>query len=386
MAAASIPSSSTPGSTPHPLRERNFRMLWTGSTISMLGDQFYMVALPWVVLQLTGSAVAVGTILMSAAIPRAVLMLMGGVLTDRVSPRKIMMGTASARTIFVAAISILLWLHALHLWELYVLGFAFGVADAFSLPAFSTYLPSLVKREQLLAANSVYQTTAQLSTIAGPAPAGIIVKALGAAWAFFFDAISFLFILGALWRLPDPPRQQAATRKPAVWKSVGEGISYVRKDVPLRSLVLLATMLNFCISGPIAVGLPYLAKTVFGSATAFGLIVSAAATGGLLGSLLAGIWKVRRRGMLLLCSCMVISAGIASIGLVGRLWMVAGVLLVLAAAAGVSNVHLASWIQQRVDASVRGRVMSLLMLAGFGLAPVSLAVAGLLIAWSLKFM
>ena len=357
----------------------------SGSAISAVGDQFYLVALPWVVLQLTGSAVAVGTILMAVAIPRAMLMLFGGALTDRISARKILMSTASARTLFVTVIGFLLWWHLLQLWELYVLGFFFGVADAFAWPAATTLLPSLVKREQLVAANSVFQTTGQLTTIVAPAPAGLAIKALGTAWAFFIDAISFLFIIAALWRLPDPPKAGSAA-KPPVWRSILDGIAYVQRDVPLRSLMLVAAMLNFCISGPMGVGLPYLVKTKFGSAAAYGLVISAMAAGGLLGALLAGILKIKRRGLLLLGACVVISAGIASMGLLGHLWLIAAVLLLLGASAGVANVHIAAWIQQRIDATVRGRVFSVLMLANFGFMPVSLAVAGLLIAWNLKLM
>jgi MFS family permease len=385
MAAASISAPSAPPVAQHPLRERNFRMLWAGSAISAIGDQFYLVALPWVVLQLTGSAVAVGTILMAVAIPRAALMLFGGALTDRISARRILMSTASARTLLVTVIGFLLWWHLLQLWQLYVLGFFFGVADAFAWPAATTLLPSLVKREQLVAANSVFQTTGQLTTIAAPAPAGLVIKALGTAWAFFIDAISFLFIIAALWRLPDPPKAGSAS-KPPVWRSILDGIAYVRRDVPLRSLMLVAAMLNFCISGPMGVGLPYLAKTKFGSAAAYGLVISAMAAGGLLGALLAGIVKIKRRGLLLLGACVLISAGIASIGLLGHLWFIAAVLLLLGCSAGVANVHIAAWIQQRIDATVRGRVFSVLMLGNFGLIPVSLAVAGLLIAWNLKLM
>jgi MFS family permease len=360
-------------------------MLWAGSAISAVGDQFYLVALPWVVLQLTGSAVAVGTILMAVAIPRAVLMLLGGALTDRISARRILMSTASARTVLVTVIGFLLWWHLLQLWQLYVLGFFFGVADAFAWPAATTLLPSVVKREQLVAANSVFQTTGQLTTIVAPAPAGLVIKALGTAWAFFIDAISFLFIIAALWRLPDPPKAASAA-KPPVWRSILDGIAYVRRDVPLRSLMLVAAMLNFCISGPMGVGLPYLVKTKFGSAAAYGLVISAMAAGGLIGALLAGILKIKRRGLLLLGACVVISAGIASIGLLGHLWLIAAVLVLLGCSAGVANVHIAAWIQQRIDATVRGRVFSVLMLGNFGLIPLSLAVAGLLIAWSLKLM
>src|SRR5919206_4433087 len=94
----------------------HFRNLWIGGGVSALGDQFYLVALPWLVLQLTGSNLSVGTVLMCAAIPRAVLMLGGGALSDRVAPRRIMMMTVSTRTIFVAAVAVLVWLHVVQLW------------------------------------------------------------------------------------------------------------------------------------------------------------------------------------------------------------------------------------------------------------------------------
>src|SRR5215475_3240959 len=182
-----------------------------------------------------------GAIMMAGAIPCAVLMLMGGVVSDRLSARKIMMVTATARTVCVIVIGLLVWLRVLQTWELYALGFVFGVADAFAAPAQSAYMPSLVKRQQMVAASSVSQSTAQLTTIVGPVPAGFVIQALGLAWAFFLDAISFLFIIGALWKLPDPPKSQTARK--AMLHSIVEGIVYVGKDVPLRSLMLLVTIL-----------------------------------------------------------------------------------------------------------------------------------------------
>jgi MFS family permease len=343
------------------------------------------VALPWLVLQKTGSAVAMGTILMAAAIPRAVLMLLGGAISDRISPRRIMITTASLRTLFVAVIGLLVWLDRLRIWELYGLSFAFGVADAFAFPASQAYLPFLVEREQLVAANSVTQSTVQLTTIAGPAPAGILIKAVGIAWAFFLDAISFLFIIAALWRLPDPPPPAASSARKAVWHSIVEGIRHVAKDVPLRSFMLLATVMNFCVIGPIAVGLPYLAKTRFDSATAYGTMLSAAAAGGLLGTLLAGAWRVRRRGALILGAGFVIGPCLAPIGFLDRLWVVAAIMFLVGATSGLSNVHIMAWIQQRIDPLLRGRVMSVLMLAAYGIMPVSLAVTGLLVAWNLQW-
>ena len=383
MSAASVPVPNVPATPPHPLRERNFRMWWAGQTISLLGDQCYLVALPWLVLEKTGSAVAMSTILMMAAVPRTVLMLIGGALTDRVSPRKVMMTTASARTVLVAAVGFLVWFKILDIRELYVLAFAFGTADAFAYPASSAFTPSLVKREQMVAASSTMQSTLQFTSIAAPAPAGIMIKTLGTAWAFFLDAISFLFIIAALWRLPDPPRPPVAAARKPVWHSIKEGIGYVIKDVPLRSFLLLATILNFCMAGPMGVGLPYLAKIKFGSPTAYGLLVTAAAAGGLMGSLLAGLWRVRHRGWLILSMCGVLGIMLCPIGMLPRLWMIATLLLLMGLTAGVANVHIVAWTQQRIALEVRGRVMSVLMLALVGLMPVSLAAAGVLVAWSL---
>jgi MFS family permease len=390
MAAATAPNSSVPAETvsastvEHPLRNPDYRRWLIGGTISLLGDQFYLVALPWLVLQQTGSAVAMGAVMMAGAIPRALLMLMGGAVSDRMSARKIMIATATARAICVTVIGILVWLRMLRTWELYALAFAFGVADAFAVPAQTAYMPSLVKREQLVAASSASQSTAQMTTIVGPVPAGFAIKTLGVAWAFFVDAISFLFILGALWKLPDPPKSQ--TPRKAMLHSIVEGIAYVGKDVPLRSLMLLVTILNFCIAGPVSIGLAYLTKTRFGSPAAYGIVISAAAAGSLLGALLAGIWQIRQRGVMILMVSLALGVCLGSIGLLGKVWSIASVLLIMGVAAGMVNIHISAWIMQRIDIAVRGRVASVLMLASFGITPISLAVAGFLVAWSLRLM
>jgi MFS family permease len=387
MATATASTATTSVSTSkveHPLRNPNYRLWLIGGTISLLGDQFYLVALPWLVLQQTGSAAVMGAIMMAGAIPRALLMLMGGAVSDRMSARKIMMATATARTFCVTVIGVLVWMRILRTWELYALAVAFGVSDAFAVPAQTAYMPSLLKREQLVAASSVSQSTGQLTTILGPVPAGFVIQTLGVAWAFFVDAISFLFIIGALWKLPDPPKSQTARK--AMWHSIAEGIAYVGKDVPLRSLMLLATIMNFCVSGPVAIGLAYLTKTRFGSPSAYGIVISAVAGGSLLGALLAGVWKIRRRGVMILLASGVLGLCLGSIGLMGRVWNIAGVLLVMGATAGLVNVHIGAWAMQRIDAAVRGRVASVLMLASYGITPISLAVAGFLVAWNLKFM
>ena len=188
-----------------PLRTPHFRNLWLGSTVSLIGDQFYLVALPWLVLELTGSGLAVGTMLMVAAVPRAVLMLMGGALSDRFAPRRILLATTWIRTVLVAIVAIVTWMHWVQLWHLYFLSALFGTADAFALPASQALLPTVVERDQLTSANAMFSGAMQASVLLGPAPAGLVIGAWGIATAFFVDAASFLFAIVPLAALPVRP-------------------------------------------------------------------------------------------------------------------------------------------------------------------------------------
>jgi MFS family permease len=367
----------------HVLGNPKFRLLWMGNTVSIVGDQFYLVAMPWLVLGLTGSSIALGAISMTAAIPRAALMLIGGAVTDRVSPRRIMMMTAGARTLLVAAVAALLWLHGVRLWEMYVLALCFGIADAFSSPAAQTFMPSLVEAEQLPAAQAVFQSTNQVTTLLAPGPAGLFIKAFGNAWALFLDAVSFLFILGALWRLPDPSVVARAGPRKNVWGSIVEGLRYVQADAALRSLMLVVAVLNFAIAGPCSVGLAWIAKVRFGTPSAFGLLMSCLAAGSLLGMVLAGVVKHRRRGRTLLLVATVIGVCLMPLGMLHRLWALAAVLAAMSLAAAFLNVQLIAWFQQRVERAMMGRVMSVLMFSAIGLMPFSLAIAGVAIKVSL---
>lgn len=362
--------------TQHPLRNRAFRLLWIGNTISWTGDQFYLVALPWLVLSLTGSSIVLGAIAMLAAIPRAVLMLVGGAVSDRVSPRRILILTAFVRSLFVAVVAMLLFLRDLHLWELYFLALGFGVADAFSYPAGSAFLPFIVEPEQLPAANSVSASTRQITTLAVLGPAGLFIRAFGNAWAFLLDAISFFGIIAALVRLPDPPIPSASAPQSGMMRSIADGFRYVMADVSIRSLMLVIAVLNFAIAGPVGIGLAVIAKNEFGTASAFGFLMSAFAAGGLVGMVCAGLAGHRRRGRTLLLAGTVIGFCIAPIGFLSRMTTLMPDLVLLGGTAAFLNIQLISWFQQRVERALMGRVMSVLMFASMGLLPFSLAVAG----------
>lgn len=327
---------------------------------------------------LTGSGLALGTIMMAAAIPRAVFMLLGGAFTDRFSPRRIMIATASARTLLVGAVAVLAYWHVIRLAHLYALAFAFGLADAFAYPAHSALIPSIVTREQLPAANSMIQGSMQASTIVGPAPAGIVVKTWGIAQAFFIDAVSFLFIIAALWRLPEkPPPDGPPKPRQKMWHSIAEGLRYVWHDPPIRALILMSAIINLGISGPIMIGIATLAKLRLGSAAALGTMISCFSAGALAGMLLAGVVRrPRRLGIVLLVLTAFLGMAMAALGLLHQLLPIAGVLASMGFGSGFVQVHLVSWFQARVNKELLGRVMSVMMFGALGLIPISYAVAG----------
>jgi len=364
----------------HPLKIGYFRNLWIGATISLVGDQFFLVALPWLVLRLTGSSLALGTILMAAAVPRAALMLVGGAVTDRFLPRKVLIATGVVRIVLVAAMAALTGLEVIRLWQIYVLACAFGVADAFSFPASMALLPSLVRPEQYAAADSMLEGSAQLSTMIGPASAGLAIKRWGLAPAFWIDAVSFLGpILALLW-VPDQPRQPVAPAsypQPSVLRSIAEGLRCVVQDPALRLLFVVSAVLNLCVAGPLTVGLAVMATFRFGSAAAYGIMLSCFEGGALAGMLLSGaLQRLLHRGWSLTALTFATALTLFGLAIVYRLVAVAALLTVMGLCTGFVNIQIMSWIQSRVAAETLGRLMSVLMFAAVGLTPISLVLAG----------
>jgi MFS family permease len=374
----------TPIARQHPLRNPAYRRWFIGSAISILGDQFYLIALPWLVLEKLGSATMLGTLMMAAAIPRAALLLIGGVVTDRVSARWIMVATATTRAFCVMVTGILVAHGELRALEMYALVVIFGVADAFAMPAQSAYLPAILGREQLVAGSGLSQSVAQISAIAGPIVAGLVIARFGVAVAFYIDAVSFLFVIGALLRLPDPPRPSART---GTLKAIADGITYVMRDVPLRTMVLMAMVVNLCVTGPFAVGIAAMAKVQLGSSSLYGTLVSAAAVGGLAGALLAGVWRIERRGLLILSANALLGLCLACLGVIpANVYALSAMLALIGAIAGFVNIHIGAWVMQRIETSVRGRVSSVLILISLGAAPISMGLAGFAAARSAQVM
>ena len=380
---------------PSPLAIRDFRLLWLGESISALGDQFALIALPWLALVLTGSALALGGVLALMGVPRALLMLVGGVWVDRLSPRRIMLASNAVRLTAIGVLGLVVLAGAAQLWMLYAFALVFGIADAFFYPAQTSIVPELVEPEQLQSANGIIQGTAQASVLVGPAVAGLAIATLGAdgshvgttgiAVALLVDALSFLASIAALWLIRG--RHQAPTEATPMLAAIREALRFVWAWPTLRVIVLVSLMANLLIVGPIEVGLPVLAYLRLPEgAAAYGVIMSAFGGGSLVGYAMAAVVAPPRPAVLGPIVMLVLGASglaIAAMAFVDSTIVAAVLSAGSGAALGYGNLLGMSWIQARVPKQLMGRVMSLLMVASMGLVPVSELIAGALVQVSL---
>src|SRR5512141_2772306 len=276
---------------------RDFRLLFGGASTSLLGDQFALIATPWLVLQLTGDPLALGIVLALEGVPRALFMLVGGAITDRLSPRVIMLIADAIRFVLTALMAIVVFTGVVQAWMLYVFGLAFGLVAGFAIPAENSIVPMLVEEQDLQAGNSIMMGIGQLVGFIGPTVAGILIggyssSLFGIGLAFALDALSLAGSAACLWLVRLGTKWQHsgnASAKENVWDSILAGIQYLWNDRPLRFMFLVISAVNFLLIGPLLVGIPVLAdQRLPEGAVAFGLLMSAYAGGNLVGYLLAG--------------------------------------------------------------------------------------------------
>jgi len=376
-----------------PLGVRNFRLLWMGEGVSVFGDQFYFVALPWLTLQLTRSPAVLATVLMATAIPRGALILFGGAITDKVQPRLLMLGSNAVRTLLTAVLAGLVISGDMRLWELYVLAVWFGAVDAIFYPAFDTMAPTILDEDRLAGGNALLQGSTQLSSLAGPALAGLTIAAFagrsGVGIAFGVDAATFAFatVLLAMMRIARNDSESGAMTSRAlnahssgIFREVKAGLAYAWRDPILRPLLGIVAAASIAVNSPLAVGLPSLAFSRFsGGAAAFGLMFTAFGLGSLAGTIAAGgVHSPRFRGPILIGLVLGFGLGIIAIALVPSFPIICALLGVLGVGQGYVGVLLVTWIQIRTDSNILGRVMSILAFGQFGVAPLALVAAGFL--------
>lgn len=379
-----------------PFEVRDFRLLWFGEAVSALGDQFALIALPWLALVLTGSALALGSVLALMAVPRALLMLIGGVWVDRISPRRVMLGSNAIRLVAVSLLGLVVLVGAEQLWVLYGFALVFGIADAFFYPAQTSIVPELVESDQLQRANGITQGTTQATVLLGPAIAGAVIAALGSdgaraasagiAAALLIDAATFLVSLVSLWLIR--ARAHDHGEGSSMVEAIREGIRFLWDSPGLRAVVLISLTGNLLIVGPFEVGMPVIAYARLPEgAAAFGLIMSAFGGGSLVG-LAAGAMlpapRPERFALLVMGTLSIAGLGVAALAPVHSTIVAVAVIAVSGVALGYGNLLGLSWAQARIPPNLMGRVMSLLLLGSVGLVPISELIAGAAVQVSLE--
>src|SRR5471032_2700946 len=397
------------------MRNPNFRWLLGGGVVSMLGDQLTMIALPWLVLKLTGDALALGLTIAMMSIPRAVFILLGGALVDRYSPKRVLMLSKFANAALLALLVVLTlntqpqWTLTLTstlsltlaitphttLYVLYALALGLGLAQAFGIPSGTSIMPQAIAPEHLEGANGMLMGMRQLTMLAGPLLAaalialagdggGAVANGRGLALAFGCDCASFLLSAWTLSRVAGlTPVAHPASGQQGVLRSIGAGLKMVWDDHPLRTCFIYWGVVSLFIGGAMQVALPVLANERLHGATALGLLMAAHGCGTLLGMALAAIGGARLRlpsfGATILLIDGLAGVLIAPLGAIDALWQGGLLLLTVGVLAGFMQIAVFTWIQRRVPRHMMGRAMSIFMFIFMGLAPLSAAAAGWLL-------
>lgn len=373
-----------------------FRRFWVGSSLSMLADQAFFVALTWLVLRLTDSGAALGVVLAVASIPGIVLTPLGGVLSDRLSPVSVMAFASIARFVFMGMLAFLALSDSTKIWHVYLLAGGLSALDALYYPASMAAVPVLVDRDRLTAANALSQGVEQISGILGPALAGLLLAFFGLGINLGVNAVLFLVsasIFTAATRTvsraaeasesPDADGAPDAQENGAL-SSIVQGARHAWGDPVIRMILFILVGINLAMAGPIYVGGSLLSETRLGGAGAFGTLIALGGVGSLVGAVVAGtIGRIRRRGLVELMATAVMGIGVGCLAFVPNL-PVAGLLAVLIAmTASFMAVMNISWLQERSAAGFTGRVMSLAMFSAIALDPISYVIAGILVEVSL---
>ena len=383
---------------------RNFLLLWFGQGTSVIGDQFSMIALPWLVLLLTGDPVQLGIVLALTGVPRAVFMLVGGAMTDRFSQRSVMLASDVLRLLLTTVLAGVIFSGQLQLWMLYLFALAFGTVSAFFLPASSSIVPRIVRNEDLMTGNSIIQGTSALSVFIGPLLAGGLIalftagsaaqtgsssSTFGIGLAIAIDALTFLVSAITLWLMRVEKPHSTEIAQTGIFTSIRDGLAFLLKTRKLLYMFVIIAALNFLFSGPAIVGIPVISNNRLAEgAAAFGIIMSAFAAGNLMGYIGSGAIKIKPQhiGLTAVVIIGIFGVGMALFGYITSMWAGAAILFLLGIMNGYISIVLITLLQKNTPADMMGRLMSLVMFSSMGLVPISQALAGFLFKISIEYV
>ena len=342
---------------------RNYRLFFGDQLASLCGTWMQNVALYWLILSLTHSAVAVGLLSLARFGPFTVLGLFAGVVADRFDNRRTVIVTQTVQMVFSAVLAAVTLLGNVQPWQVYTIAALTGIAVVFDVPVRQNLTLQLVGRDELPNAIALNSSLFNAARILGPALAGVVLAAAGAGWCFAINSVSFLAVLAGLLLMHADELFPLANRvRPTLVKGVGEALSFVWRDRGLAVLVGLAVIAN-SISFNVNVLLPILAKdTLDAGPKTFGIVTACFGAGALAGALIAATvqrprWRFVLASLAVFGVAELLIAPLSSVALVGALLFVCGICFTTYMAA--SN----SLIQLGTPDHIRGRIISVFFYA-----------------------
>jgi len=359
-----------------PLTHRDFRLLFVGQTVSLVGNQLYSVALPFQILALKGSPLQLGTGFAIFASAQLITILFGGALVDRLPRRAVILTMDLLSTVAVGVVAALGFTHRLEISYLYVLSAFFGATFSFYTPALSAIMPELIPEEVLLPGNALRGLSRQSASVIGPLLGGLVVAGAGPPWAFAIDAATFAFSF-VVFYFAHPPARQRALRK-ALFAEIREGFAYTFSVSWIWiSIVGFAATNGFFFAG-FTVALPVLVlKVLHGTAATYGLIGAASGLGQVVGGLIVGNLHFKKLVVGTYVFSALLGLSFAIYGLAPLLPVVLAGGFAFSLCIVLSNTHWDSALQKYVPANMLGRVTSIDYFGSFLVGPFSPLLAGL---------
>jgi MFS family permease len=363
-----------------PLAARDFRLLWSAMTVSLIGDGIYVVAIAWQVYELSNAPTALAVVGVAWTLPTVLFVLVGGALSDRFDRRTLMLVSDVVRALAIGSIGVLSVTGALELWMVLVLVAFYGAGEALFVPAFQSIVPDLVAAEHLMQANSIDMLMRPLAMqLVGPAIGGLTISVVGTGAAFLLDAGTFLVSASFLLMIPRrplPPRGATSVR--TVFHDIREGFRFVRSLTWLWGSLVAAAFSLLFFFGPAQVLLPFVVKNELGgSAGDFGLALAAAGVGSIAGALVMGGRSLPRRYITVMYAFWTAAVGCVGLwGLATGLWQIMVISVFRGFAVTVGIVVWVTMVQTRVPRELLGRVASFDWMLSLALIPVSFALTG----------
>ncbi|HLX21241.1 MAG TPA: MFS transporter [Gaiellaceae bacterium] len=355
-----------------PLRSRDFRMLWTGQTVSLVGDGIFLIAMAWTAFQLWNSPASLSTVGIAMTIPTIACLLLGGAVSDRFDRRRVMIASDAVRAVAVSAIAALELTGHLNFAAFALLVAFYGAATAFFTPAFESIVPSIVPQEDLAQANSLDQFVRPGALrLVGPALGGVMVASTGSGGAFAIDAVTFLVSMAAVAAIrPVVPAGDVAASTGA---AIADGFRFVRRHAWIWATLLSAAIAYLAFLGPTEALVPFLVRNdLHASATALGLVFAAGGIGAIVAAFAIGQRGQPRRDITFMYVCWTLATvAVAGYGLGRNVVQLMVACLVFNALETAGTIVWATIKQRHVPGALLGRVSSLDWLISIGLLPVS---------------